>query len=167
LTVQSARTERLAVAGCGAIACGLAATASRHGPVTLWARSARSAAAAVTRVESVCGKAGDDAILDRISVATDLEALAGATVLIEAVVEELEPKTQVLGALADVAAPGALLATTTSSLPLEPLAAATGVPERFAALHVFNPVPRMALVELDVAPLASAESVERARAVCR
>jgi 3-hydroxybutyryl-CoA dehydrogenase len=166
LTVQSARSERLAVAGGGAIACGLAATASRHGSVLLWTRSPGSADRARARVRAVCERAGEGADPARIGIVTEVEALAGATVLVEAVVEELDAKVAVLAALARVAAPAALLATTTSSLPLAPLAQATGAPERFVALHVFNPVPRMALVELAFLPEAHEATRERARALC-
>jgi 3-hydroxybutyryl-CoA dehydrogenase len=166
LTVQSARDERLAVAGCGAIGCGLAATASRTRPVVLWARSPRSADRARARVEAVCERAGEGADPSRVAVATDLDALADATVVVEAVVEDLETKRAVLGALTGVAAADALLATTTSSLPLGALAAATGAPERFAALHVFNPVPKMELVELAFPPEATEATRERARGLC-
>jgi 3-hydroxybutyryl-CoA dehydrogenase len=166
LTVQSARSERLAIAGGGAIACGLAATASRLGPVVLWARSAGAAERARARVDAVCARAETGADAARVAVVTDPAALAGATVFVEAVVEDLAAKTAVLGALARVAAPGALLATTTSSLPIAPLADATGAPERFVALHVFHPVMKMALVELAFPAQAGDATRARARALC-
>src|SRR5207248_1003212 len=78
-----------------------------------------------------------------------------ATVVAEAVVEEHDAKCALLRELAGAAAPGALLATTTSSLSVVHLAAATGAPERFFGLHVFNPVPKMELVELAFPPKAS------------
>ena len=59
-----------------------------------------------------------------------------------------------------------MLATTTSSLPVSELAQATGHPERFVALHVFNPVPKMDLVELAFPPEATDETRARARALC-
>ena len=61
---------------------------------------------------------------------------------------------------------GAVLATTTSSLSIAELAEASGHPERFVGLHVFNPVPRMELVELAFPPEASAGTRVRARAFC-
>jgi 3-hydroxybutyryl-CoA dehydrogenase len=166
LTVQSARSERLAIAGGGAIACGLAATASRLGPVALWARSADAAERARARIDAVCERAETGADAAQVAVVTDPAALAGATVFVEAVVEDLAAKTAVLGALARVAAPGALLATTTSSLPIAPLADATGAPERFVALHVFHPVMKMALVELAFPVQAGEATRARARALC-
>ena len=59
-----------------------------------------------------------------------------------------------------------MLATTTSSLSVGALAAASGVPERFVGLHVFNPVPRMKLVELAFADQTTQDMRDRARALC-
>ena len=61
---------------------------------------------------------------------------------------------------------GAVLATTTSSLSIAELSQASGHPERFVGLHVFNPVPRMELVELAFPEQASAETRDRARTLC-
>src|SRR5881398_2569294 len=166
LTVQSARkTETLGIAGSGAIACGLAATAARHGKVTLWARSDASADRARGAVEKICGRLSGEVNARHVHVATALEDLAGATVLVEAVAEDPAIKRDVLGRLGAVAGPEALVATTTSSLPIAELAAASGAPERFVGLHVFNPVPRMKLVELAFPPEASASTRERAAAL--
>ena len=132
----------------------------------LWARSDASAERAQARVRKVCERAGEGADAARVSIVTDPSALAGATVLVEAVVEDLAAKTAVLRTLADVAGPDALLATTTSSLPVAPLAEATGAPERFVAMHVFNPVVKMELVELAFAPEAAEATRARAHALC-
>lgn len=157
--------ERLAVVGSGAIACGLAATAAAHGEVVLWARSEGSAQRARATVDKACGKLeGVDA--GRVAIATDLDAIGDATVVVEAVVEDLDTKSALLADLGRRAADGALIATTTSSLSVEALAKASGHPERFAGLHVFNPVPRMKLVELVFPAAAGEETRRRARAVC-
>jgi 3-hydroxybutyryl-CoA dehydrogenase len=167
LTVQSAkRTETLAIAGSGAIACGLAATAARHGEVLLWARSDASAQRARGTVEKVCGRLSGAVNAGHVHIATDLDTLAGATVLVEAVAEDAAVKCELLARLATVGGPDALIATTTSSLPIADLAAASGVPERFVGLHVFNPVPRMKLVELAFPAEASTATRERANALC-
>lgn len=159
--------ERLAIAGAGTIACGLAAIAARHGDVLLWARSDASADRATKTVAKHCAKLAEaDGFSNRVTVVTELEALAQATFLIEAVVEDSTHKTALLADLAAVAAPDAVLATTTSSLSIAELADATGRPQRFAGLHVFNPVPRMELVEL-VFPGGVDEDVRtRCRALC-
>lgn len=158
--------ERVAVVGSGAIACGLAATASRNGEVVLWARSDSSAQRARMTVDQVCSKMGEDVEAGRVSVATDLDALADATIVVEAVVEDLATKTALLKDIAERVNGSTLLATTTSSLSVEELAQASGQPERFVGLHVFNPVPRMKLIELVFPAAATPETRERARALC-
>ena len=157
--------ERLGVAGGGAIACGLAATASRFGDVVLWARSEDSATRARASVDKVCGKLdGVDAA--RVEVVTDLGALAEMTAIIEAVVEDHDVKAPLLRDIAGVAAQDALIGTTTSSLSVQALADAAGVQERFVGLHVFNPVPRMELVELAYPTQATDETRARAVRLC-
>jgi 3-hydroxybutyryl-CoA dehydrogenase len=158
-------TERLAIAGSGAIACGLAATAATRGEVVLWARSDASAQRARASLEKVCGKL-EGADPERVEVATDLDALAPASFLVEAIAEDEAAKADLLGRLAGVAAEDALLATTTSSLSVTALGEATGRADRFVGLHVFNPVPKMALVELAFPAAASAATRDRARALC-
>lgn len=157
--------ERLGIVGSGAIACGLAATAAQHGTVVLWARSAESAARARKTVEKTCGRMeGVDPANVRIE--TDLSSLSEATALIEAVVEDLEHKTALWAKLREHAADGALLGSTTSSLSVQAIAGASGAPERFVGLHVFNPVPRMDLVELAFPTEATDETRQRATAMC-
>ena len=158
--------ERLAIAGAGTIACGLAATAASHGDVVLWARSDASADRARASVAKLCEKAGNPDAADRVTVATDQEALHGETFIVEAVVEDPEHKTPLLAELGAAADPGAILATTTSSLSIAELAVASGRPERFVGLHVFNPVPRMELIELVFPDQADDEVRDRARALC-
>jgi len=162
--------ERLGIAGSGVIACGLAATAARNGDVLVWARSEQSAERARKAVQKHCAREDDDgAVAERVRVVTDLDELAEATFLVEAVVEHHGSKADVLSDLGELArhqAPDALLATTTSSLSIEELAQTTGHPERFVGLHVFNPVPRMKLVEVCFPQAASERTRERARAFC-
>jgi len=157
--------ERLGIAGSGAIACGLAAVASRHGDVVLVGRSDEAAQRAGRLVLKGCSKleASDP---DRVRITTDKAALAGCTFVVEAVVEHHASKADVLRALAAVVAPGAILATTTSSLSVGALAGEVGVAERFVGLHVFNPVTRMKLVELAFPDAATALTRERAHALC-
>jgi 3-hydroxybutyryl-CoA dehydrogenase len=158
--------ERLAIAGAGTIACGLAATAARHGDVVLWARSDASADRARASVAKLCAKAGAPEAAERVTVATDQAALHGETFIVEAVVEDPDHKAPLLAELGVAADPGAILATTTSSLSIGELAAASGRPERFVGLHVFNPVARMELIELVFPDQAQPEVRDRARALC-
>ena len=158
--------ERLGIAGTGAIACGLAAAAARHGEVVLWARSDGSAQRARATVDKVCGRLSGSVNAAHVLVETDMAALGDVTAVIEAVVEEPAAKAALWGDLRDVVAPDALLGSTTSSLSVHDLAHAAAAPERFVGLHVFNPVPKMKLVELAFPAEASRETRERAHALC-
>jgi 3-hydroxybutyryl-CoA dehydrogenase len=159
--------ERLAIVGSGAIACGLAATAAHHGPVTLLARSQSSAERARQSVEKTLARMGAEIDPEHVQVATDPSALAGATFVVEAVVEEYEVKERLHAELRAIVGDDTVLASTTSSLSIEQLALASGIAERFVGLHVFNPVTRMQLVELIFPQAASERTRERALALCQ
>jgi 3-hydroxyacyl-CoA dehydrogenase len=103
---------------------------------------------------------------EHIRIVTDSGALADATVAVEAVVEDHDVKTALLAELNSLLDEQAVLASTTSSLSVERLAQASGRPERFLGLHVFNPVTRMKLVELVFPGAASQETRSRALALC-
>src|SRR5207248_1592917 len=140
---------------------GLAAAARTAGmPVVLVARSG----AAAQRARAGIARAGAEE--DSVDVATDLGALSDATFVVEAIVEDAAAKAALLAEIGAATGPDAVLATTTSSLDVEALAAASGRPERFAAFHVFNPVTKMKLVELAFPPDAHARTRDRTRAVC-
>jgi 3-hydroxybutyryl-CoA dehydrogenase len=161
--------EHLAIVGSGAIACGLAATAAHHGPVILLARSRDSAERARATVERTLTKLGAEVGvggLHSVQVVTDPQALAPATFVVEAVIENLAIKTGLLAELNQIVGPEALLASTTSSLSVQRLAQASGRPEQFVGLHVFNPVTRMRLVELIFPDAASVDTRRRALALC-
>ncbi len=159
--------ERLGIAGAGAIACGLAVTAARSGEVLLWARSSASAQRAQATVEKTCAKLAEEGLdPGRVRVVTDIDQLAEATFLVEAVVEHHGSKAEVLRQLAHHADAEALFATTTSSLSIAQLAEVSGHPERFVGLHVFNPVTRMKLIELAFPAEASEQTRARARDLC-
>lgn len=159
--------ERLGIAGSGAIACGLAATAARHSDnVLLWARSDASAERARGTVDKVCGRLSGEVNAKHVTVVTELEQLAEATFVVEAIAEELDHKSELLARLGGLVAPDAVLGTTTSSLSVEQLAEASGVADRFVGLHVFNPVPRMKLVEVIFPAAASDEVRKRTLALC-
>jgi 3-hydroxybutyryl-CoA dehydrogenase len=165
-TKGCALQEQLGIAGSGAIACGLAVTAAACGEVVVWARSDASAERARERIASGCAKHNGDGGAGLVRVETELGALAEATFVVESVTEDLAIKAGVLRELGGLMADGAVLATTTSSLPVADLARLSGRPHRFAAVHVFNPVPRMELVELCFPSQADAETRRRARALC-
>jgi 3-hydroxybutyryl-CoA dehydrogenase len=111
-------------------------------------------------------QADRDAALARVRGSARLDDLGGADLVVEAVVEELSVKQAPFATLDEICKPGAVLATTTSSLPVVDLAAATGRPADVVGLHFFNPAPVMALVEV-VRTVSTAEDVvATARAVC-
>ncbi|MEA2154337.1 MAG: 3-hydroxybutyryl-CoA dehydrogenase [Solirubrobacteraceae bacterium] len=158
--------EKLGIAGSGAIATGLAACATRTGGHVLWARSDASAQRATKAIAKACERLGEDFDPANVTVTTDIEALAGATFVVEAIAEDAALKSELLARLNDIAADDAVISTTTSSLSVSELAAASGRPESFVGLHVFNPVPRMKLVELAYPAEAGAAARERASALC-
>ena len=154
--------ESPGIAGSGAIATGLAAVSTMSAETILLARSEASAWRAEEKVVAACAKI-EGAEPSRLRVTTDPADLAECDVIVEAVVEELDAKGELLAKI-DAACPNADLATTTSSLGIDEIAAAAGTP-RLYGFHVFNPVPRMQLVEICI-PDGAAASREKALAWC-
>jgi 3-hydroxybutyryl-CoA dehydrogenase len=159
-------SKRLGIAGSGAIACGLAATAAHHGPVLLLARSESSADRARATVEKTLSRLKAEVDPEHVEIVTDSAALAEATFVVEAVIEDHDAKAALLAELDGILAPDAILASTTSSLSIERLAEESGRPQNFLGLHVFNPVTRMQLVELIFPRAASEQTRSRALALC-
>lgn len=109
----------------------------------------RIAAALARRVaDGRLARADAEAASGRLQWVTELEALRGATVVIEAVPEDLAVKRDVFARLDAQCPVSVILASNTSSLPITRIAAATRHPDRVVGLHFFNPVPAMALVEV-------------------
>jgi 3-hydroxybutyryl-CoA dehydrogenase len=101
------------------------------------------------------GGADPDEVLSRIERVDDL---VPATLMVEAVVEDVGVKANIFGRADDALPDEAILASNTSSIPIATLAAATGRPDRVIGMHFFNPVPVMALVEVVRAPSTSDET---------
>lgn len=161
-------TETLGIAGAGTIATGLAAIASTKLDVVLWARSAPSAHRAEMAIAKACTKLEElGADRSRVTIVTDLTELTPATYVIEAIAEDHDQKAELFAQLVEV--PGGaerVFATTTSSLSVTELAAASGRPDRFVGMHVFNPVPRMELVEVIYGPETAEDVRTRTLALC-
>jgi 3-hydroxybutyryl-CoA dehydrogenase len=148
--------EHLAILGTGTIAVGLALCAAGSGvDVMVWARSEESAERARAALSEVPAR-----------VTTRLSDLSAATLVVEAIAEEIEPKTELLRSLDEVLPGPTLLATTTSALSVGDLGAASGRPARFFGLHVFNPVDKMKLVELCFPSECEDDTRQRAFAFC-
>lgn len=92
--------------------------------------------------------AAADAALGRITATTELEAVADADIVVEAVFENLDVKHEIFRSLDKVVKDGAVLASNTSAIPITKIAAVTGRPESVVGVHFFSPVPMMQLVEL-------------------
>lgn len=107
-----------------------------------------------------------DEALARITGSTSLDDLAGADLVIEAVVEELTVKQALFATFDEICRPGTVLATTTSSLPVIDCAMASGRPADVVGLHFFNPAPAMKLVEVVSTVHTSEAAVATADAVC-
>lgn len=105
--------------------------------------------------------------LTKLHFTTDVNALAGADIIIEAVVEDLGVKRDLFGALDRRCPEHTIFASNTSSLTITEIAAATQRPDRFVGLHFFNPVPVMKLVEVVRALRTSDETIERVTAFAR
>lgn len=110
---------------------------------------ARMQAALDARViKGALSEAARDAALKHLTIVDERHAMAGAGLVIEAILEQLGPKQDLLTALEAVLTDDAVLATNTSSLPVAAVGAKLRIPSRLVGLHFFNPAPAMKLVEL-------------------
>jgi 3-hydroxybutyryl-CoA dehydrogenase len=103
-----------------------------------------------------------DAAMGRLATTTELEAVADCDLVIEAIVEELEPKRELFAELDRICRPEAILATNTSALSVSAIAEAAQRPERVIGMHFFNPAPLLPLVEIVRAQRSSDEAVDAA-----
>jgi 3-hydroxyacyl-CoA dehydrogenase/enoyl-CoA hydratase/3-hydroxybutyryl-CoA epimerase len=146
--------EQVHVIGAGAMGGDIAAWCANQGlRVTLADMKAEPIAGAIKRAADLFGKIMRkrtdirDA-LDRLMPDLDGEGVRNADLVIEAVPEKLELKQKVYASLEPKMKPGAILATNTSSIPLQDLRTTLTKPERLVGLHFFNPVSRLQLVEV-------------------
>jgi 3-hydroxybutyryl-CoA dehydrogenase len=111
-------------------------------------------------------EADKPAVLGRIEATTDVDALATADFVVEAVPEQLELKLRVLKDVDAVLKPGVILASNTSSISITQLGAQTSRPDRFIGMHFMNPVPMMVLVEVIRGLATSDETLQTTMALC-
>ena len=150
--------QRVGVVGTGTMATGIVEVLAKAGlDVVVRGRSESKVAAALGTLRKslekgvVRGKLTEeerDTTLARVGGTTRLEDLADVDLVVEAIAEELDVKRAVFGALDEICKPGAILASTTSSLPVVECAAATTRPGDVVGMHFFNPAPVMKLVEV-------------------
>ena len=165
------------VVGSGTMATGIIEVFAKAGyVVTYVARGADKIARVRSSLEKSLEKAVQrgklsaderDATLARITGTSSLDDLADVDLALEAVVEELAIKRALFENLDEICKPGAVLATTTSSLPVVELAASTRRPHDVVGLHFFNPAPLMRLVEIVRTVTTGDDVVATAHAVCQ
>ena len=163
---------RVGVIGGGRMGAGIAHAFVLAGArVTVVERDEAAAAEASGRVldsmrrsveRGATARPADD-LAAAMETATDASALADCELVVEAVPEDRELKLATLQRAEQVLAPSAALATNTSSISIDDLAAALVRPERFIGLHFFNPVPASSLVEVVVGADTDAALVDAAR----
>jgi 3-hydroxybutyryl-CoA dehydrogenase len=165
--------ERVGVVGGGLMGSGIAEVNARAGKDVIVVESTPEAVeaarqrleASLKRAESRGKIESASVVLDRIRVVDDLAALADRDIVIEAIVEDEQAKTDLFRRLDEiVTSPDAILASNTSSIPIMKLAVATQRPSHVLGVHFFNPVPVLKLVELVPSLMTDAETTERARA---
>ncbi|MCE0485562.1 3-hydroxyacyl-CoA dehydrogenase family protein [Ornithinimicrobium sediminis] len=112
-------------------------------------------------------EAGRQEILDRVTITTDMAALAPADLVVEAVPETIDLKRDVFGRLDGIVREDAVLASNTSSLSITQVAAATALPGRVVGMHFFNPAPVLRLVEVVTTLSTEPEVTEAVVALAR
>jgi 3-hydroxybutyryl-CoA dehydrogenase len=166
--------KRIGVVGSGIMGAGVAEVAARSGfEVVLRSRTQAGADAMLGGLDASLARqvkkgrleeAVATEVRDRVSGVSELAMLAACDLVLESVVEDLAVKQDLFGELDRVCAPGAILATNTSTLPVVELAMVTQRPDRVCGIHFFNPAPAMSLVEVIPAITTSDATLDEARA---
>ena len=165
--------RQVGVVGAGLMGSGIVEVCARAGlDVTFVEGSEELVASGRGRVERSVrtalerGKldaAAAETALGRIGASTDLEALAGSDLVIEAATEDRDAKQTIFGRLGALVRAEVVLASNTSSIPIALLGEASGRPDRVIGMHFFNPPPVMALLELTPSDTTSEETYELIR----
>jgi 3-hydroxybutyryl-CoA dehydrogenase len=161
--------EKLMVIGAGTMGHGIAQVAAQAGfDVVLEDVSTDFVSRGMARIEDNLkkgverGKVTDTdmrAALSRIRTSTNINDAAAADLVIEAVIEKLDAKRELLAGLDKICKPDAILATNTSSLSIASIASATARADRVIGMHFFNPVHIMKLIEVVIAQETSEETL--------
>jgi 3-hydroxybutyryl-CoA dehydrogenase len=169
--------HRVGVIGTGTMATGIVEVFAKSGyDVVFVARSEEKAAGVQKAIAKSLEKAiqrgkltedARDATLAKVTGTTKLDDLAQVDLVVEAVVEDIDVKRALFENLDEICRPGAILATTTSSLPVIELAASTKRPGDVIGMHFFNPATVMKLVEVVHTVATSPEVTETTQALCK
>jgi 3-hydroxybutyryl-CoA dehydrogenase len=168
--------KTVGVVGTGTMATGIVEVFAKAGfPVVYVGRSDDKVAAVRATIEKSLDKAiqrgkleesAKDEVLSRLTGSTSLDDLGGVDIVVEAIAEDLRIKTVLFENLDEICKQGAILATTTSSLPVISLAKVTSRPQDVIGMHFFNPAPIMKLVEVVSTVSTSDDVAETTRALC-
>ncbi|GGD06287.1 3-hydroxybutyryl-CoA dehydrogenase [Nocardioides daphniae] len=165
--------QKVGVVGGGLMGSGIAEVSARAGLDVVVVESSAAAAEAargrmtksLERAESKGKIDSADDVLARVRFETDLTVMADRELVIEAIVEDEEIKTQLFRDLDKIVeSPDAILASNTSSIPIMKLGVVTSRPEKVIGIHFFNPVPVLKLVELVPSIVTDPAVTEQARA---
>ena len=169
--------KTVGVVGSGTMASGIVEVFAANGfPVTYVARTQDKVDAVQAKIAKNLSRQVDkgrleqgdaDAILGRLTGATEREALGDVDIVVEAIAEEIGIKNQLFADLDRICKPGAILATTTSSLSIADLAAQTKRPQDVVGMHFFNPAPIMKLVEVINHPTTGQDVLDTVQDLCR
>ncbi len=173
----AAHIRKIGVLGSGTMANGIAEVAAKAGyQVAMRARTPQRVAESRAAIEKSLaravskGKMTEEQLAEvtgRIEGSTELSVFGDCDILIEAVAEELDIKTELFAELDGILPAHAILASTTSSLPVIALAAVTQRPENVVGMHFFNPAPVMKLVEVVRTVRTSEETADAVVALAR
>ncbi len=172
-------SSKIGVAGGGTMGNGIAHVFAQHGHETVLVDVSQEALdRARATIEKNLGRqvkkekisqADADATLGRLTFTTDVAAFAGCELVVEAIFENLQAKTELYGRILPHLGDDAILASNTSSISITKLAASTDRPDQFIGMHFMNPVPVMKLVEVirghDTSDATAAKVVELAQAL--
>ena len=168
--------QKVGVIGAGTMGNGIAQVFTQSGfDVLLIDAAAPALDRARGTIEKSLGKfvekgkmtaADRDATLSRLATGTDVDALASADYVVEAIFEDAKVKTDLFARLDTLTRPDVILSSNTSSISITVLGAATKRPDKVLGMHFMNPVPLMTLVELIRGQATSAESMQVAAELC-
>lgn len=159
--------KKVCVVGSGTMGSGIAQVCAQSGlSVELCDISLQMLDKAINTIKSSVAKFAEkgtikespDVVMRRIKTSNDFSCAADADLVIEAVFETIEVKTEAIKKISSVVGPKTIIGSNTSAIPISKLGAAAAHPENFLGLHFFNPVPMMQAVEV-IKGIATSEDV--------